>query len=287
MLKGWWHRWQDKRRSAQLQAVLKRRAIEPALWNQTLRALPFIAGLPSADLAHLRILASLFLDRKEFSGAHGLQVSDAQAVMVAAQACLPILHIAPKERPDLALAWYDSFVGIVLHAGEVRAQREWVDEDGVAHSGSEDLTGEALEGGPLMLAWSDVQAAGELAREAYNVVIHEFIHVMDLRDGVANGCPPMPPEQRRQWLAVMQEEYERFVQDHDMWQRFGSLPNSATQPLLDAYGSTSIDEFFPVAAEAYFTQREAFAQRHPELLAVFDGFFRPPMMAAGEGHADH
>jgi Mlc titration factor MtfA (ptsG expression regulator) len=129
-----------------------------------------------------------------------------------------------------------------------------------------------LEGGPLMLAWSDVQAAGQMASEAYNVVIHEFIHVMDLRDGQADGCPPMPAEQRRQWLRVLQTEYQRFVEANAFWQRFGSL-QAAPQPLLDPYGSTSIDEFFAVAAEAYFVQRERFALEHPALLREFDRFF--------------
>lgn len=276
MLKRAWQAWQQRRRQDRLQAVLRRRAIDESLWLQTIDALPFIAPMSAPDLAHLRVLTSLFLDGKEFSGAGGLQVTDAQAVMVAVQACLPILHIAPRERPDLALAWYDSFVGIVLHPGEVRAQREWVDEDGVAHSGSEDLTGEMQEGGPLMLAWSDVQAASESARVAYNVVIHEFIHVIDLRDGLADGCPPLPSEQRSQWLAVMQAEYERFCERLETWQRFGSLQNDVSQPLLDAYGSTSIDEFFPVAAEAYFTQRQRFALEHPPLLREFDAFFCLP-----------
>ncbi len=272
MIRSWWLNWRASRRRVRLQSALARRAIAESLWQTTLAALPFVACLPFTDLKRLRVLASLFLDGKEFSGAHGMQVSDAQAVMVAVQACLPILHMAPPERPDLALAWYDSFVGIVLHAGQVRARREWVDEDGIAHSGSEELTGETLEGGPLMLAWSDVQAAGETASVAYNVVIHEFIHVMDLRDGQPDGCPPMPTSQRRQWLNVLQAEYERFCDANASWQRFGSLQGEA-EPLLDGYGSTSIDEFFPVAAEAYFTQRERFAQMHPALLREFDGFF--------------
>jgi MtfA peptidase len=269
MLKGLWKRL----RQAQTAATVQRHAISDDLWHSSLAALPFIAQLPANDLARLRELSSLFLSGKEFSGAQGFEVSDAHAVMVALQACLPILYIAPPDRPDLALQWYDSFVGIVLHAGEVRAQREWIDEDGIAHSGSEDLTGEILEGGPLMLSWSDVQAAGQLASKAYNVVIHEFIHVMDLRDGQADGCPPMPRDQRREWLTTLQFEYERFKEASEAWQRFGRATGSP-EPLLDPYGSEAIDEFFAVAAEAYFVQREAFGQQHPKLLALFDGFFK-------------
>ncbi len=273
-LRQWWAGRAQAARQARIASIVQRRAIDDALWQGTISQLPFVATLPADDLARLRVLASLFLDSKEFSGAQGMQVSDAQAVMVACQASLPILHIAPPHRPDLALAWYDGFLGIVLHPAAVRARREWIDEDGVAHTRSEEITGEILEGGPLMLAWSDVAAAGEHAKEAYNVVIHEFIHVMDMRDGAADGCPPMPAVQRKAWLGTLQAAYEEFCETNEQRQRFGLLQPEA-DPVLDAYGAHSIDEFFAVAAEAYFVQRERFAQRYPQLLVLFDSFFKP------------
>jgi hypothetical protein len=47
--------------------------------------------------------------------------------------------------------------------------------------------------------------------QGYNVVIHEFIHKIDMRDGVPDGCPPLPTRAAREtWLAVMQAEYEAF-----------------------------------------------------------------------------
>ncbi len=273
MLQAWWQRWCVKRRQAKLAQISDRRAVDETLWQDCLAALPFASDLSAADLVRLRQLVSLFLEDKEFSGAQGLALTDTHAVMVALQACLPILYIEPPDRPDLALAWYEGFVGIVLHAGEVRAQRQWIDEDGISHSGNELLTGEIIEGGPLMLAWSDVQAAGDLAAKAYNVVIHEFIHVMDVRDGQADGCPPLPMAQRRQWLTTLQAEYERFLEASDAWQRFGAF-SKQPEPLIDPYGTDSLCEFFAVAAEAYFVQRERFAQAHPQLLVLFDGFFR-------------
>ena len=100
-------------------------------------------------------LSSLFLDRKEFSGAHGLQVSDDMAVAIAAQACLPVLR--------LGLRPYDGFVGIVVHPDEVQVRREFVDDDGVVHEYDDVLAGEAMEGGPVMLSWRDVSEAGESA----------------------------------------------------------------------------------------------------------------------------
>jgi MtfA peptidase len=281
-MRTWLSRVGARLRAASHARTLQRRAISDALWQGTLTDLPFVQTLPATDLQRLRRLASLFLDRKEFSGAQGWVVTDAQAVMVSVQACLPILYIAPPDRPDLALRWYDGFVGIVLHASEVRARRTETDEAGVVHSWQENLTGEVVQDGPLMLAWSDVAAAGASASESYNVVIHEFIHVMDMQDGSPDGCPPMPLEARHMWLACMHAQYDAFCEQVQQWERFGSLAVSLSssgqstpmqEPLLDSYGTTGIDEFFAVAAEAYFVRRADFASAHPELLALFDRFF--------------
>ena len=164
-----WSRWRDAR-------TLRRRPIPQPLWQLTLVQFPFLARRSQADRTRLRELTTLFLASKEFTGANGLHVSDAMAVAIGAQACLPILR--------LGLPWYDRFVGIVVHPDEVVAQREVMDDDGVVHTYDEPLTGEAMEGGPLMLAWADVRDAGESAEIGYNVVIHEFAHVLDMRDEI-------------------------------------------------------------------------------------------------------
>ena len=141
-------RWREAR-------ALQRHAVPDELWDTMLAAYPFIALRSEEDRQALRALVSLFLSRKEFHGAQGLQVTDEMAVAIAAQACLPVLK--------LGIAAYDGFVGIVVHPDEVVAQREVMDEDGVVHEYDEVLTGEAVGGGPVMLAWSDVASAGETA----------------------------------------------------------------------------------------------------------------------------
>ena len=126
--------------------------------NFTLARFPFLAARSESDLAELREMATLFLADKEFSGAHGLEVSDEMAVAIAAQACLPALK--------LGLEWLDGFVGIVVHEDAVVARREVEDDDGVVHAFDEELSGEAMSGGPVMLAWRDVDEAGESRQTA-------------------------------------------------------------------------------------------------------------------------
>lgn len=239
------------------------RTIPDALWRGALARYPFLALRPEAELQQLRALTAGFLANKEFHGAQGFEITDEVAVDIAAQAVLPVLH--------LGLAWYDDFVGIVVHRDEVVARRETVDDAGVVHHYDEVLAGEAMEGGPVMLSWRDVAGAGGTAHEGYNVVIHEFVHKLDMRDGAPDGCPPLASAQaRRDWLAVLQPQYEAFRERVIIAERFGGAPT-----WLDPYGAQSIDEFFAVASEAYFVNRERFGAEFAELLRLLDSFFRP------------
>jgi Mlc titration factor MtfA (ptsG expression regulator) len=177
------------------------------------------------------------------------------------------------------LNWYDDFVGIVVHRSEVVARRKVVDEAQVVHEYGEVVAGEAMERGPVMLSWDDVLASSVTSERGYNVVIHEFAHKIDMRSGDANGCPPLPPgfagqrnarAARKAWLAVLQSAYDDFREQTIKAERFGTEP-----PWLDAYGATSISEFFAVACEAYFVNRPNFARDFPGVLALFDEFFLP------------
>jgi len=248
--------WQRLRRRSEERAV-ERRAIPDALWQLTLARYPFLARRSTADLAELRRLSSLFLDSKEFTGAHGLQVADDMAVAIAAQACLPVLR--------LGLRPYDGFVGIVVHPDEVQVKREFVDGDGIVHEYDDVLAGEAMEGGPVMLSWRDVIEAGESAGWGYNVVVHEFAHVLDMADGLADGIPPLSSAaERRHWQAVLMADYQVFCERVD----------AGEETTLDPYGAESPEEFFAVASEGFFVAPEDMRNEHPALYGLLATYYR-------------
>ena len=252
-MKSLLRRWQAHREAR----VLARRAIPDLLWQLTLARLPFLAARSADDLAELRRLASLFLDEKEFTGAGGLVVDDAVAVCIAAQAVLPVLRFG--------LAPYRGFVGIVVHPDEVVAKREVMDDDGIVHAYDEVLTGEAMAGGPVMLSWRDVADSGESADWGYNVVIHEFAHVLDMGDGGPDGVPPLPSAAERDaWIAVIDPAYEALCAEVD----------AGRETLLDAYGATDISEFFAVATETFFVNPQEMRAEHPNLYGLLARYFQ-------------
>jgi MtfA peptidase len=237
-------------------AAVSRRSIPDDLWKRTLVRYPFLQRKSAEDAAELRRLTSLLLDRKEFSAAGGLRLTDAMTVAIAAQAALPVLR--------LGVAAYDGFVGIVVHPDQVSARRQHQDDDGVVHEYNEVLAGEAMQGGPVMLSWPDVRASG-LTGQGYNVVIHEFAHVLDMADGRADGVPLLPPGlAAKTWLGALQTELKAFV----------ARVQAGEATLLDPYAAEGEEEFFAVTSEAFFTAAPAMKKEHPLWYGMLSNYYR-------------
>ncbi len=262
-----------------LQRLLPRSLRQPtpvpdALWQSTLTAHPFLSRLDCTEQDRLRLLCTHFLMEKEFHGANDLELTDAMALAIAAQACLPLLHMhgtsgEAVRDPLKLLDWYGDFVGIVVQPGAVVARRKTTDGAGVVHHYDEVLAGEAMDRGPLMLSWEEVAHASVAAESGSNVVIHEFVHKMDMR-GISlgehpDGAPPLP-----KGFMAMQHAFNAFREAVAMAERFG-----AERPWLDDYAAKDPAEFFAVTCEAYFVNRERFAYEFPALVPLYDGFFRP------------
>ena len=221
--------------------------MDDALWRDATGRLRFIPQTPK-----LRELALLFLAEKEFSGAHGLEVTDAMRVSIAAQACLPVL--------ELGLDWYAGFSGIVVYPGDFRVRRTETDEDGVVHEWDDELAGEAMPGGPVVLSW-DATANDP----GMNVVIHEFAHKLDMLNGEADGLPPLHAGMdRAAWAAAFREAYEGFCdaveRGKDTW--------------LDPYAAEHASEFFAVISEAFFEDPAETRRRYPGIYDQLKLFYR-------------
>ena len=237
---GWLTNWRRSR-------VLKKHRLDDALWR---RATGGLAFLPAS--AKLRELALLFLAEKEFSGAHGLGISDEMRLSISAQACLPVL--------ELGLDWYSGWHGVVVYPGDFRVKRTESDEDGVVHEWDDELAGEAMPGGPVVLSWD------ALANDpSMNVVIHEFAHKLDMLDGSADGVPPLHPGMARAaWVAAFREAYQGFCdaveRDKETW--------------LDPYAAEHESEFFAVISEAFFTDPDETRRRYPDVYDQLKLFYR-------------
>ncbi|CAM2193169.1 MtfA peptidase [Paraburkholderia kururiensis] len=257
--------WLDTRRRDR---ALRTHAISDALWRKTLDGLPFLSHLDATDLERLRELTSLFLAQKEFSTAHDLALTDEMTVAIAAQASLPVLN--------LSLDLYRGWVGVIVYPGEFVIRKTVEDEAGIVHEVEHDASGEAWEGGPVILSWEDAQMTD--GADAYNVVIHEFAHKIDMLTGEADGHPPLfrrwhAPLDTEAWSDVFDHAYDQFCAKVDAvperrWARF------ERDSLIDPYASDHRSEFFAVCSEALFVKPKAFEVEYPELYRLLARYYR-------------
>jgi Mlc titration factor MtfA (ptsG expression regulator) len=246
---GWFRQWRRAR-------VLRRHAIDEALWRVTVARYPFTRSLRGAERERLRELVTLFLYEKGIHGAGGMIVRDDVRMAIAVQACILILN--------LGLDYYRGWVEVIVYPDEFVAQREFVDEAGVAHTVEEPMTGESWERGPVILSWADANEGGRAG--GYNVVIHEFAHKLDMLNGEPNGFPPLHANMSRAaWSAAFSHAYEDFCAQVD-----------SDEALLDLddYAAESPAEFFAVMSEAFFESPQTLIALYPDVYAQLVQFYR-------------
>lgn len=236
----------------------RRSPVPEEVWQRTVAGLPFLACLSADEKADLRDLVERFLAEKEFTAAGGLALTDAMCVSIAAQGCLPILR--------LGLGAYRGWVGIVVYPDEFVVPRRLEDEFGVVHEFDDVLSGEAWQGGPLIVSWQDAQMAGE----GYNVVIHEFAHKLDMLNGEADGVPALHSGLTVEaWEAVLLGAYDDFCRQVDR----------GRESFIDPYASEHPSEFFAVLSECFFEVPDLVAGEYPALYQLFKRYYRQDPLA--------
>lgn len=229
-------------------------ALDDIAWR-TVIALPVFDRLDAEEKIRLRELAIRLLADKAFSGAGGLQMEGAMATTIAAFAALPVLYLGEE--------WYSGWTEVVVYPGEFVYEGEQMDEAGVVHHVRHARSGEAMEGGPLVLSWQDVEWSGR--GEGFNVVIHEFAHKLDMRNGSANGCPPlhvgMNPDE---WANTLQAAYD------DLCQRV----EGGEETRIDPYATENPAEFFAVMSEYFFELPDLLHAAYPAVYAQLAHFYR-------------
>jgi Mlc titration factor MtfA (ptsG expression regulator) len=262
--------------------------IPDALWQVCIARLPFLRRLPAQDLHRLKQLCESLLDKKTFTGAGGLEVTDEIAVLIAAQASLPVLN--------LTLDLYDDMAGIVVYPSAFIIPQTEIDDAGVVHEWHAPVSGEAVDaGGAIVLSWEDAE---DVEEPGYNVVIHEFAHKIDMVDGTANGCPPFLAAYhggigKQAWQRSFSTAYDDFVQRVD--QLDSRLPDDfdADDPVhaerydelfvqlpLDPYAAKHPAEFFAVASEAFFVLPQPLATAYPEVYGLLAQYYRQQTLAS-------
>lgn len=238
----------------------------PEDWAEAL-ALPVLTGLSAEERRGLEDLARRFLEDKHFSPVSGAAPSGADMAHIASLAALPILHIG--------YGWYEGWSEVIIYPEQFVPEREVTDDFGVVHRVHQPLSGEAWAGGPLILSLDDVAWSGQ--GEGYNVVVHEFAHKLDMKNGPADGRPPMHSGMRAaEWATAFNAAYQDFQRRLDHRQH--------TE--IDPYAGESPAEFFAVLSEYFFELPDLLRQVYPQVYRQLSLFYRQDPFSRLE-HAHH
>ena len=236
----------------------------PAVWRGILeRRYSVYPRLPPPDRRELEGLIQVFLEEKQFEGCGGQEITDEVRVLIAAQACLLLLHRDTDCYPRLRsiLVYPSSYIAKTWH---------W-ERDGTIREEHQARGGESWPHGAVVLAWDGAMMGAVDLNKDRNLVLHEFAHQLDQEDGVADGAPLLEGtnflkllHRYRAWAKVLSDEFQQL--------RRAAVEGRET--VLDTYGAKDPAEFFAVATECFFENPGRLQERHPALYAELKEFYR-------------
>jgi len=236
----------------------------PAEWRDILmRRYPMYSRLPPADRRELEGHIHVFLAEKQFEGCGGQEINDEVRVLIAAQACLLLLHRDTDYYPRLRsiLVYPSSYIAKTWH---------W-EKNGTITEGDQARWGESWAHGTVVLAWDGTIAGAVELNKSRNLVLHEFAHQLDEEDGIADGAPLLDGSSLWQthrryqtWARVLSAEF----------QQLRHAAEDGRETVLDTYGAQNPAEFFAVATECFFENPARLKERHPALYDELKEFYR-------------
>lgn len=235
--------------------IIKRSLVTKDQWRNAFARLPLLAQLDEQESEKIIRLSILFLHYKSLEGAHDLELTTEMKLIIALQACLPILN--------LGIDWYRGWVSVIVYPAQFIPERNFVDEYGVEHRTKAVLSGESWHKGPVVLSWEDTENSAVI--DGNNLVIHEFAHKLDVLNGRTNGFPPLHRGMDvTRWVAALSDAYEDFQIRLNTW---NDVP-------IDSYAASSPAEFFAVFSEVFFERPDILNSYYPMVYQQFKKFYR-------------
>jgi MtfA peptidase len=216
------------------------------------RQLPLYRRMPQPLRQRCAALTRQLLARVRFEGCGALVVTDPMRHVIGFQAALLVAN--------RGLGAYAGLRSILVYPDEFVVPRQRVDEAGVVTQGHEALAGQSEETGRVLLSWWDIEH-GLAQGDGYNVVLHEFAHLLD--HAVGGELSQRPGSTASTWHDVLEAEYTALCDAVD----------AGADTLIDPYGSEDPAEFFAVCTETFFELPEALLTEHPALYRVLAAFY--------------
>lgn len=186
----------------------------------------------------------------------GTEISVKDKVLIASSAVIPVFYF-PGWR-------YTNLTNVILYPDTFNSGFKFEGDDRNVLG----MVGSGYMNGQMLLSRTALEKGFSASGGKDNAAVHEFVHLVDMTDGVTDGVPGvvLAEESTRPWLRMMHAEMKRIERGHSD---------------INPYALTNEAEFLAVAAEYFFGKPEQFAHKHPELYQELNTIFNQTKPAAG------
>lgn len=178
----------------------------------------------------------------------GTTVSDADKVMIAASAVIPISGFADWK--------YRNLTNVILYPDTFDSEFQFEGENRSILG----MVGSGYMNGQMILSRAALTKGFSKSAGKENTAIHEFVHLLDKSDGATDGVPEnlLAHEYVMPWLKMIHQEIHKI---------------EAGRSDINPYAITDEAEFLAVVSEYFFQKPTELKHKHPELYEMLSTMF--------------
>ncbi|MET3499310.1 hypothetical protein FHW88_001636 [Mucilaginibacter sp. SG538B] len=178
----------------------------------------------------------------------GTTVSDADKVMIAASAVIPIFGFNDWK--------YRNLTNVILYPDTFDSEFQFEGENRNILG----MVGSGYMNGQMILSRAALTKGFSKSAGKGNTAIHEFVHLLDKSDGATDGVPEnlLAHEYVMPWLKMIHQEIHKI---------------EAGRSDINPYAITNEAEFLAVVSEYFFQKPNELKHKHPELYDMLSTIF--------------
>jgi len=214
----------------------------PEDWNSLLDThVHFYAVLSEKNKKIFQKRMMLFLSEIRIEGV-GLEIRDLDKILIAASAVIPVFGFSEWHYNNLSV--------VLLYPNNFNEDLDFGNK--AKNKMIAGLVGTGRYENHMILSQKALYHGFSNKTDKQNTAVHEFVHLVDKKDGVTDGIPERLLEHQyiAPWLQLIHKEMEAI---------------NSNKSDIRSYGGTSEIEFFAVASEYFFERPKLFKRKHPEL----------------------
>lgn len=192
-----------------------------------------------------------FLATTTISAEKGAKITDADRVLVAASATIPLFHFQQWS--------FENLDEVIIYPGTFNEKYDTEKPDRSILG----MVGEGTLNRKMILSLSSLRAGFSPSASSNNTAIHEFVHLIDKADGEIDGIPSylISKELVKPWLQEMHRTIEAIRKDRSD---------------IRDYAATNEAEFLAVVSEYFFQKPNQLKEDHPSLYELLNEIYNKP-----------